>query len=312
MKRSKIKICLENNMDNITLTELPYEIQEKILGYLITGAEDSEILLGKIKYSEVANYAKTNKKAMYICDNFLKMRAKKDNIPIKLLQNQNLSNRYINLYEYSIDLKKNELPSDEIIKKAIKEKDIDVIKWLSDLVIKRDTFCSNKVAFFMKSCYYALENNDDKIGEWFLFKLRKNNFVESNDLMSELYFGMILKYVFKINKIHIAYYMLDNFYNVMTDIKDFILNEFIVRNDLNNLGIMMNRYEISIDEYNICIARTKDFETLKFLLSRYPGTRHDLNKISINNILLTPENISTLLDYGLNYPNLIDNMGNKY
>lgn len=69
----------------MNLTQLPYELEENILEYLF--------------YEYIASYCQTNTRATYVCDTFFKRKALSDNIPLELFPENNVADRYIQLFE---------------------------------------------------------------------------------------------------------------------------------------------------------------------------------------------------------------------
>lgn len=290
----------------MNLTLLPYELEENIIEYL--------------QYAEVANYCLINKRAIDICDTFFKRRRLIDNIPIHLLPTKNLTKRYIQLYD-NMKIILDNTSVRECVRNVIINNDINQIKWLTELIIKRFTPLDEHIIIdiFMDCSLYAFDNNKQDIGKWLLWNLSNENINFETKLQVSLYFigncitytDSFINYAFDKDITEILYYMLDFLLPVSNQVGLVILAAFAKRNDIKNLDKITNNYNINVSHYNFAIYKLvkkesvnknpKYLDTLKFLLEKYPGNRNDLNKMlrHFASFYAGRDTLPILMEYGL-------------
>lgn len=98
----------------MSLTQLPYDLEENILEYL--------------PYDDVVSYCKTNTRSGDVCDTFFKRRAQLENIPLKLLPESNITDKYIQLFNDRLCLRENKHRMSGCFKNAIDKDDLREIK----------------------------------------------------------------------------------------------------------------------------------------------------------------------------------------
>lgn len=279
---------------SIGLTRLPYELEENIITYL------SDM--------DLTNYCQTNKKSMNICDFYVRIKAQKENIPLKLLPANNVINRYIELKKIKRTLECRKYTAYSCFKKAILNNNLREVKWLTNLLILGNMSNHQKPKDLAQSSWYAFENNKDDIGKWLLYYLSKELKENLNNIAVNLYLRYIIDDSLKKNKMDVIYYVLNNY----IDSKSIILTKLALINDLNNLSIVINNYDLSYVEYNGAIINIieKQFHdknpeyllTIEFLLKHYPGDKDNLYDLlgDYDGIYPGKDVFPILIKYGLN------------
>lgn len=253
--------------------DLPCEIQEKIIGYL--------------NYDDLVNYSNLNKTSIYVCDHFLIRKCKLDNIPTEFLPKANITKRYIQLYNDRLWFDKNKSEYSSIMNKLteiITNDDYENrIKWLCSLVIKSNILYPQKIDIIMTSCYFAFRKDKNNIVILLLSILRDSKYVSLNINNVKFYLDTLINYSVRLSRMDICYFILENFLDLIPDLKCCVLSEFAKKNDLDNINNIINNYTVTPDEYVKVIVEIECLDTLDFLLQKYQGDKSYLSKMIHNN-----------------------------
>lgn len=276
----------------MSLTQLPYELEENILEYL--------------PYDDVSNYCLTNRRAGDVCDTFFKRRAQLENIPLYLLPENNVADKYMQLLKDKSCLQENKLRMSDCFKNAIDNNNFGEIKWLTSLMKnnKYPGFQSSPVAFcLIKTSYYAFRKNNDTIGLWLLSNLPdfyEDNKLRTLDVTRYQNLIKIIQYLIINNKIDVIHHILDEISDSIFELGKVIFFMFARYNDPENLIYMIDNYDMTINDYNVAIANSNSPDIVQLLLRHYPGNKDDLNRIfSYKSLYLTREILEILLNYGV-------------
>lgn len=283
---------------------LPYEIQEKIITYL--------------DYDDLVNYSTMNKDSIYICDRFLIMKSKIDDIPIELLPKKNITKKYVQFYRDRVWFNEYEFQYDQIKKKLteiITNNDLNRTKWVSYLVIKSNILSTQKIDIIMTLSYFAFRNDKNEIFKSLLSILRNVKIATGsgnsvffreatifldhiNDI--EYYLGILIDSSLELNKKDITFYLLEEFLDIIPNIKSQVLCYSVKSNHLDVIEKILNNYSISTYEYIEAIVDTNNQSVLKLLLSKYEGDKTDLNRKLTNHVKFRPSKntLFLLLEYG--------------
>lgn len=313
----------------VNLIELPNEIQEKIIEYLILFKTKKStnrsipyyntiayMVDGYIPCYEVINYSMTNKKIMNICDNFFRRRLKLEKFPVELLCGSNVVREYIQLQEDIFCIRAFHILSDKCcFKRAILKDDINRVKLLGSLVLNSYKSTRKKIRIYLKNAEYAFSNNKNRIGKWFIEDFCERGLVTlATDGDSIDYLCGIIECLSNRNT-DLVYYILDKFHHITPLIKRYALNSFAKIEDVDNLKRMINNYTLTIDDFDYAIVDIKRETTLRFLLRYYQGNGEDLNKMVNEYPVYVPtiENLSILCEHGFNdYSLIIERLATSY
>lgn len=280
----------------MSLTQLPYEVEETILQYL--------------PYTDVINYFKSNTRDTNVRDNFFKRRAKLDNIPLDLLPESNVAARYIQLFEHRLCLETNKLST--CLMEPIDNNDIEEIKWLISLLknIEYPLHFHPKTTSLIYSSMYAFQKNNDMIGEWLLSNLYdfyQNKSIVTLDFDEKTLFKKIIYDSIHKNKLDITYFIVDELYYFIPELKKLAFSMFARYDQSEGLIDIIKDYYLSINDYDDALFNTNSPYIFELLLQKYPGDERDLNRIfgDPRRYYTTKDNLAVLFNYGADNYNAI-------
>lgn len=296
-----------------------------------------ENIFRRLDNKDILNYSQTDKESMNICDTYIRWKARRENIPLNLLPENNVTSSYIRLHQHMEWMKKGTYHNKIVaFTEEIDRKNLDVVIWLNFLLLEKGSLDDN-LNIMGESFLYAFYNNNKLIGGWLFSRyyeiIRESyscgtkkrikcckgyihiyHFINKEDqsfssVGGDYYLDELIDYTLNHNRDRnrkeIIHYILDEFSDKISHIKKRILILCAINNDVKILRKLINKYDINIKELNGVMLSTYDVKIIKFLL-KYWKNKHpneELNSIITNYIKTYPKkNIMKIIsEYGHDY-----------